>query len=139
VHGCEISFSYPIFKQAVDTLEAWVMRELAALPVDQRAMITVSDATIDGAPAKKVLNVPEAGPSTVSHRAYIWYSPDKKRNPRQIIIQSSDNQPPDAAQMEQLFERFLAGIAAPARNELAFVPIRIGIASHSLDREEIEP
>ena len=113
-HRYEIYFFYPIFEQAVDSLEAWVMQELAKLPRDQRDMITVIDTTVGGAPAKKVLNVPETAPGKVSHQVYIWHSGDK--NPRRIVIQPGDNQPPDAAQMEQLFERFLAGITAPVSN-----------------------
>jgi hypothetical protein len=110
-HTYEVSFSYPIFEQPVDTLDAWVDQVLAKLTPEQRQRVTVVDVTVAGAPAKKVLNVPGDAPGDIGHYVYIWRGGGQ--NPRPIVIRQRDDQPFDSAQAEQLLDHFLAGIAPP--------------------------
>ncbi len=90
-HTYEVVFSYPIFEQPVDTLDAWVEQVLAKLTPEQRQRVTVVDLTVAGAPAKKVLNVPGAAPGDIGHYVYIWRAGGQ--NPRLVVIRQRDDNP----------------------------------------------
>jgi hypothetical protein len=119
-HSYEVAFSYPIFEQPVDTLDAWVAQVLAKLTPEQRQRVTVVDVTVAGAPAKKVLNVPGAAPGDVGRDVYIWRA--GSQNPRLVVIRQRDDQPFDSAQAEQLLDRILAGIAPAVGTTARVIP-----------------
>jgi hypothetical protein len=118
-HDYSVGFSYPIFDNpdAMQSLEAWIEYELAALTPDQRSAVQILDITVAGAPAKKILNMPErtVENGVVSHDSerlyhvcYIWRR--NETNPSVIRIVQTNTQPFDAAQAETLLDRFLAGV-----------------------------
>lgn len=102
-----VIYSYPMGILA-DTLDAWVEEMLAPLTPEQREAITISDVTVAGTPAKKVLNMPSPDGATNSHHVYIWRSEGK--NPRLITITQTGDQPLDSVAMDQLLDRLLLAI-----------------------------
>jgi hypothetical protein len=108
-HSYELSLSYPIGITA-PSLEAWVDEQLAALTPDQRARVQVSAATVAGAPARKVLNVPANG-GPITHRVYVWRLGNT--NPRLITIAQVDDRPFDAQAMAALLDQFIAQVQPP--------------------------
>lgn len=118
-HIYEVNLAYPIFQrlEAMQSLDAWINEELASLAPEQLGAIQVLDITVAGAPAKKVLNMPEkiyddgttrGYGERLTHACYIWRRDEK--NPSAIIIKQIDTLPFDAPQMDTLLDQFLAGI-----------------------------
>ena len=109
-HTYAVGLAYPILRRPVNSfsLEAWVDQELAALTPAQRAGVEVSDVTVAGAPARKVLNFPAENAGKPSHRVYIWRMGNK--NPRLITVTEVDRRPFDGAAMEAFLDRFASEV-----------------------------
>jgi hypothetical protein len=116
-----IAISYPIApdpsSKLLHNLDGWVEEELAPLAPAQRQAVRVVDIAVAGAPAKKVLNLPEKiyddgatrrFSDRITHATYIWRHGG--RNPRLVVIKPGDAGPVDVSHMEALLDRFLAGI-----------------------------
>lgn len=114
-----VNLTFPI-GILVQTLEEWVEEQLTPLTPEQREAIEISDVTVDGTPAKKVLNFP--GAESPEHRIYIWST--EELNPRQIAVSQIDAQPFDSEAAEILLDRFAAGVQPPG-NGTAGKPLYI--------------
>lgn len=101
-----IALSYPI-GIAAESLDAWVEEQLAALSSEQRDAVEISDVTVVGVAAKKVLNMPADG-EQLAHHVYIWRS--DARNPSLIQVTQTDGDPVDPDAMEALLDTFIAQI-----------------------------
>jgi heat shock protein HslJ len=106
-HAYRISLAFPI-GLTVESLDAWVQMDLAALRPEQSALVTVSETSVAGIPARLMLDLPAAGEPSSRHRAYIWRTDD--HNPRFVEVVQVDGQPFASAAMADFLSRFLAEI-----------------------------
>ncbi|MDW8147048.1 MAG: hypothetical protein RMJ48_12280 [Roseiflexaceae bacterium] len=82
--------------------------EIAALPQERQKAVTVEETVVAGAPARRVLNMPDLATGEVTHRLYIWHSSNV--NPRLIVIRPVGQDNPDRKEMQELLDRFGAGV-----------------------------
>lgn len=103
-HTYEIGLAFPLGVDAT-SLDAWVQQQVSAVPDADRTSVEVSDTTVAGAPAKRVLNMPTANGAERTHNVYIWKVGDA--GPRFIVIAQTDGLPLDAQAMTRLLDDFL--------------------------------
>lgn len=109
-----VSFDAPILppdiapSDDVAMLDAWVASEIAALPQEQQKAVAVEKTIVAGVPARRVLNMTDPATGEVTHRLCIWRSGSV--NPRLIVIRPIDQETPDRKEMQELLDRFGAGV-----------------------------
>lgn len=109
-----VSFDVPILPPGISPsgdvamLDAWVASEIAALPQEQQKAIMVEETIVAGAPARRILNMPDPATGEVTHRLYIWRSSNV--NPRLIVIRPMDQKTLDRKEMQELLDRFGASV-----------------------------
>lgn len=110
-HTYNVTFSYPILGQSVDalTLNKWVTRDLAGATGLYSDTLNIQDMTVAGGLAKKVIGVVTDRTQRDTSRVYIWKRDDK--NPSLIVIEQDDARPTNTKTIEELLDRFAAGIA----------------------------
>lgn len=121
-HTYQVNLSFPIGILA-QTLEEWIEEQLEPLTPEQREAVEIIDLTVDGAPAKKLLDFPGTEGQEFEHRVYIWRSGET--NPRLITLAQTDDQSFDGEAADALLERFVAGIRPPGDGTVG-EPLYIG-------------
>lgn len=108
-----VSFDVPILPPGISPSGDIAMldacaSEIAALPQEQQKAVAVEETVVAGVPARRVLNMPDPATGEVTHRLYIWRSGSV--NPRLIVIRPIDQETPDRKEMQELLDRFGAGV-----------------------------
>jgi len=114
--GYPITLGYGDEPPADITLDSWVEHELSFLSSSQRAALKITDVTVGGASAKKILNIPEKiyddskirrYSNKLTHMVYIWRRGNKSPS---IITIKQISGVFNSEKMEALLDKFIKGI-----------------------------